>query len=342
MTIQQYLDGSLDKKLMHELEKKALEDPFLADALEGYALNPAADHGLSILQRQLHERIMHQQENKKVFDLSWQRLSIAAAAAVMFITAGVLFWMNGNVPDQKLAGSPKHVDVRVTPIDSLPQNQEVAVLPSPTPEKIKRAEISPLTRAKETVRPKVASRMSIATSANETAKRRLLIHQSQEARIADRQEDLFKAAQAKKVEGFALSDSASIQSIEGASKQPLSQVTMNSFAGDSQQKARAKGVEDYKKYIEENFFKASPAGGWEAYRTYLKENISRSATSLKQKGKIVIGFKVNQLGDLSDFKVLKGLSPDADSLAIQLIKNGPPWKALPQVKTADLKIELDF
>ena len=82
LTIQQYLDGSLDKKLMHELEKRALEDPFLADALDGFSQNPTADHGLSILQRQLHERIMHQQENKKVFDLSWQRLSIAAAAAV--------------------------------------------------------------------------------------------------------------------------------------------------------------------------------------------------------------------------------------------------------------------
>jgi hypothetical protein len=33
--IEKYLKGELSPKEMHELEKKALSDPFLADALEG-------------------------------------------------------------------------------------------------------------------------------------------------------------------------------------------------------------------------------------------------------------------------------------------------------------------
>ena len=342
MTIQQYLDGSLDKKLMHELEKKALDDPFLADALEGFALNPTADHGLSILQRQLHERIMHQQENKKVFDLSWQRLSIAAAAAVMFITAGVLFWMNGNVPDQKLAGGPKHVEVQVTPIDSLNQDQEVVALSSPKPEKVKRAEVSALNRAKQTARPIVENRIPIGSSTSHTATKQDLNDQSQESRIKDKQADIFRAARSKKVEGLALNDSTTIQPIKVPSKQPLSEVAMNSFAADTRQKASAKSVEDYNKYIAENLFKASPAGGWEVYRSYLKESIARTAFANNQKGKVVIGFKVNQLGELSDFKVWKGLSPGADSIAVRLIKDGPSWKTLPEVKIADIKIDLDF
>ena len=36
--IEKYHKGLLTAKEMHELEKAALEDPFLADALEGYAL----------------------------------------------------------------------------------------------------------------------------------------------------------------------------------------------------------------------------------------------------------------------------------------------------------------
>ncbi|HUH32380.1 MAG TPA: hypothetical protein VLZ28_00420, partial [Daejeonella sp.] len=119
LTIQQYLEGSLDKKLMHELEKRALDDPFLADALEGFAQTADADHGLSMLQRQLHERIMHQQENKKVFDLTWQRLSVAAAAAVMFISAGVLFWMNSQVSNRTSAVNRQKVEVNVVPVDTL-------------------------------------------------------------------------------------------------------------------------------------------------------------------------------------------------------------------------------
>jgi len=71
------------------------------------------------LQRQLHERIVHLQENKKVFDLTWQRLSIAAAAAVLFISAGILFWMNTSQTSENLTSSPKQVDVTLMTSDSI-------------------------------------------------------------------------------------------------------------------------------------------------------------------------------------------------------------------------------
>jgi hypothetical protein len=119
LLIQQYFEGKLDPEMMHQLEKQALEDQFLWDAMEGYTniSNPGAD--LSILQRQLHERIVHLQENKKVFDLTWQRLSIAAAAAVLFISAGILFWMNSNQRAEKLDSSSKQVNVTLMDTDSI-------------------------------------------------------------------------------------------------------------------------------------------------------------------------------------------------------------------------------
>jgi TonB family protein len=120
LTIQQYLEGKLDPDVAHQLERQALDDPFLGDALEGYSAykDPAAD--LSILQRQLHERIVHMQENKKVFDLSWQRLSVAAAAAVMFVSAGILFWMNSQRrPEQLASQSQQPVEVNVIDRDSV-------------------------------------------------------------------------------------------------------------------------------------------------------------------------------------------------------------------------------
>ncbi len=120
LTIQQYLEGKLDPELAHQLEKQALDDPFLWDALEGYSVyrEPAAD--LSILQRQLHERIVHLQENKKVFDLTWQRLSVAAAAAVMFVSAGILFWMNSqNSPERLASQTYQPVEVNVIDRDSV-------------------------------------------------------------------------------------------------------------------------------------------------------------------------------------------------------------------------------
>lgn len=110
--IKAYLEGKLDHDRMYRLEKQALDDPFLWEAMEGYAQNPNSGTGLSILQRQLHERIVHLQENKKVFDFTWQRLSVAASASVLFITAGILFWMNIYRP-----GSIAEKQVHVSLID---------------------------------------------------------------------------------------------------------------------------------------------------------------------------------------------------------------------------------
>lgn len=80
---------------MHELEKQALEDEFLADALEGftYVIEPAEK--LSVLQQRLADRILVQEANKRAFSISAQRLSVAAASGLMFVLAAILFWMHG-------------------------------------------------------------------------------------------------------------------------------------------------------------------------------------------------------------------------------------------------------
>ncbi|WP_374166019.1 carboxypeptidase-like regulatory domain-containing protein [Arcticibacter sp. MXS-1] len=117
--IEQYLKGTLDPKAMHELEKQALEDPFLAEALEGYSsVETSASSQLTILQKQLEERIARQQENKNRFYFTWQRLSVAAAAGLLFLSAGILFWMKADKGQRRLT-SHKQVDVKLTPADSL-------------------------------------------------------------------------------------------------------------------------------------------------------------------------------------------------------------------------------
>lgn len=161
--IQQYLEGSLDREAMHELEKRALDDPFLADALEGYSyINKPASKQLSLLQTQLEERIAQQQENKNIFNFSWQRLSVAAAASLLFITASILFWIKGQKAEEQIALNPKQVEVSLTPADSIVANDA-------TSKKESIATISaPATKGK--VKPKenlqIASSESATTSAS--------------------------------------------------------------------------------------------------------------------------------------------------------------------------------
>jgi hypothetical protein len=56
--IRKYLSGELDARAMHLLERRAQDDPFLMDALEGYE-NTKSDSvvPLSELSARLHNRV---------------------------------------------------------------------------------------------------------------------------------------------------------------------------------------------------------------------------------------------------------------------------------------------
>src|SRR5216117_124873 len=56
--IEKYHRGLLSPKEMHEMEKAALDDPFLADALEGYgAVNVNAAADIEELEKKLEQRV---------------------------------------------------------------------------------------------------------------------------------------------------------------------------------------------------------------------------------------------------------------------------------------------
>jgi hypothetical protein len=97
--IRKYLEGQLSDREMQSLEKAALEDPFLADAIEGLVesrrQSVSFESNISDLQKRLADRI-HQRDRKKgiVYLLSnWQ-----VAASVLFVigTAVLTFTFINN------------------------------------------------------------------------------------------------------------------------------------------------------------------------------------------------------------------------------------------------------
>lgn len=110
--LEDYLDGKLNERDMHMVEKYALEDPFVAEALAGLSVSPKRSlQSLSLLQKQLHDRIAVQATHKRKSVITWQRLSIAATAAVMFISVSIVFWMKNNADRQQA----KKVEVVLAP-----------------------------------------------------------------------------------------------------------------------------------------------------------------------------------------------------------------------------------
>jgi len=80
--IRRYLAGELDDKAMHLLEKQALEDPFLADALEGYASYVPDQHiHLADLENRLEKRVAKKSRVVPML-LRW-----SAAAAILILAA---------------------------------------------------------------------------------------------------------------------------------------------------------------------------------------------------------------------------------------------------------------
>jgi TonB-dependent SusC/RagA subfamily outer membrane receptor len=100
--IRKYLNGELDAHAMHELERRALDDPFLMDALEGYEqVGKNQQPNLEELQGRLQQRIA---PAKKRLTL-WPAMGIAASVLV-FISIGGWWLLNYRAPANKPDGMP--------------------------------------------------------------------------------------------------------------------------------------------------------------------------------------------------------------------------------------------
>jgi TonB family protein len=72
---------------------------------------------------------------------------------------------------------------------------------------------------------------------------------------------------------------------------------------------------------------ATPAGGRKAFKQYLEQNLKYPEEALKNQveGKVTVQFTIDVGGQLSDFKVVRGIGHGCDEEVIRLIKSGPKW-----------------
>lgn len=122
--IEKYHRGLLSAAEMHALEKAALEDPFLADALDGYAepaVQPQTD--LADLQARLAKRLEEKDETK-VVPLGGSKRQLApwwkAAAAALLLIGGAALYLQlrgtGETPVTPIAQAAEkeqpHIDAK--------------------------------------------------------------------------------------------------------------------------------------------------------------------------------------------------------------------------------------
>lgn len=109
--IKRYREGSLTGPERNALEKKALNDPFLADALEGVESISAEDFNsdLSSLSKKI----------KRDSDISWFTPLRIAAGVLLLIGAGSLFyWINDSEPELLANKESAQADTLMSQVDS--------------------------------------------------------------------------------------------------------------------------------------------------------------------------------------------------------------------------------
>lgn len=127
---ERYYSGKMPADEMHALENAALEDPFLADALEGYEFTTNIEADIS----QLKARLKEKKKNKKVFSISditqnkWWRI---AALFIVIAGVGFLFYRVNFVGKEKsfaneIKSPPTHADSIASLQDSATVSADMA------------------------------------------------------------------------------------------------------------------------------------------------------------------------------------------------------------------------
>src|SRR3569623_866979 len=112
--IEKYLRGELSSSEMHALEKKALDDPFLSDALEGMGSVSVNDftNDMQTLRASLRRRI--EGEDKKVIAL-WPLIGRIAAGLLVIVVSGYIV-LNLLSKDKR----PDNLALNKPPVESKP------------------------------------------------------------------------------------------------------------------------------------------------------------------------------------------------------------------------------
>jgi len=84
---------------------------------------------------------------------------------------------------------------------------------------------------------------------------------------------------------------------------------------------------------------AHPRDGWKSYNDYLDKN---AQSPDGKTGKEKVSFIVAPDGSLSQFKVVKSLSDDADKKAVSLISTGPAWVGNADGKAKEVTVTVKF
>lgn len=132
--IQRYLNGSMNAQEMHDIEKAALKDPLLADAIDGYryATPETTYQHLNTIRASI-SGVVPKEKNIKISTSATSKNKWwygAIAACSIGIIASAIWWTTTNKYDNQVVVADNRVNISTTPTPPVPEKMADATLPS--------------------------------------------------------------------------------------------------------------------------------------------------------------------------------------------------------------------
>jgi hypothetical protein len=319
--LRKYLNGELTDKEMQALEKAALEDPFLSDAIDG--LEEAGRHLSSFesdvndLKKRITERIQKEKRKRGVIYL-FPRWQIAASILIMVSIATLTITLLKNNSRQHTVSVVNKKDTEQ--ITAQPPPAAVQVEPDTIAETIKTSSHNVAVNSKRVDTKKTMTKQTRVESPVSSD-----VLQDKETTVTKPQASASVAMQEK------VKTVDTLKTDTNAMKQ-LNEVVVTGYAAQKKKDITgATTVVTYKK--------SQPSGittvttidnsqpAWQAMNNYINENKKINNADSVLKGEEIISFQVNKRGKLSSFKVIKSISSSHDAECIRLLKSGPPLRS---------------
>jgi hypothetical protein len=298
---------------MHSLELAALEDPFLADAIEGFQKNnynsPVTGTDLEDLHHRLKTRI-EQHGEKKLLPLYLRRYWKVAAMLVLVAGAVTFLYYQGYK-------DPLHESMAVTRYKSEevqpPAADNTKTAPAPSANQ-------GLPAGTENKLPQPENRISRKPAPGTYRNKPAVISQGPLASSSSTMSAPPANIQADTL--MALNRATDVKAATTITPGIATRSSPVRFY-ETNQKTKA---DTNTTFIDVQ--DAIPVTGLQAFYQYIELNKKLPPDSLNLHGEVIVSFIVNENGSLSNFKIEQAISKLTDDEAIRLIKEGPAWKLL--------------
>lgn len=361
--IERYLRGDLSASEMHALEREALNDPFLADALEGAEQAHAKDFSFDV--NELRLSIANRAGKSKPKTLSLWNWSIGIAATLLLVAVSGIYIIR-NLADRSAMIAENAPEVEWAQFGKSAYDTLDIVMP-----RIRRTVLHQPVRQIQRVRARGFVRQAereveanlTDPSTIEVAREEVVSEQSTNPSGATLSLNprTLKGIVTSSEDGSPLpgvnvvvkgTNIGTITDAEGKYEIVLNQpdqklefnfIGVKSVVAETRNKSQVNVslTPDYESLSEivvsgaavkeqqhpSTFNLAEPEGGRDAYSKYLSQKLvyPEQALANEVEGKVTIRFTVDLNGHVGDFKVLNSLGYGCDDEAIRLIREGPAW-----------------